>query len=190
MERHRPRSGGTATFSLMGTAAPTLTSGSAFVDIASVVLPPGQVDTDVSMNGVDSDTVIPVPQAISFTPPALGVVGQSATLSATGGGSGNPVVFSVDAASGAGVRSTTSIDGTVLDYTQAGTCVIDATQAGNASYAAAPTLTANIVVDQVPAFTVDSPPTTATAGQAYTYAFVASGVPAPVSRSPRVRRRG
>ena len=173
-------SGGTATFSLMGTAAPTLTSGSAFVDIASVVLPPGQVDTDVSMNGVDSDTVIPVPQAISFTPPALGVVGQSATLSATGGGSGNPVVFSVDAASGAGVCSTTSIDGTVLDYTQAGTCVIDATQAGNASYAAAPTLTANIVVDQVPAFTVDSPPTTATAGQAYTYAFVASGVPAPV----------
>jgi uncharacterized repeat protein (TIGR01451 family) len=173
-------SGGTATFSLMGTAAPTLTSGSAFVDIASVVLPPGQVDTDVSMNGVDSDTVIPVPQAISFTPPALGVVGQSATLSATGGGSGNPVVFSVDAASGTGVCSATGTDGTVLDYTQAGTCVIDANQAGNASYAAAPPLTASIVVDQVPAFTVDVPPTTATAGKLYTYAFAASGVPDPV----------
>jgi uncharacterized repeat protein (TIGR01451 family) len=173
-------SGGTATFSLMGTVAPTLTSGSAFVDIASVALPPGQVDTDTSMNGVDSDTVIPVPQAISFTPPTLGVVGQSATLSATGGGSGNPVVFSVDAASGAGVCSATGTDGAVLDYTQAGTCVIDASQAGNASYAAAPTLTASIVVDQVPAFTVDSPPPTATAGQPYTYTFVASGVPAPV----------
>jgi hypothetical protein len=107
------------------------------------------------------------------------VVGQSATLSATGGGSGNPVVFSVDGTSGAGVCSASGTNGTVLDYTQAGTCVIDATQAGNASYAAAPTLTASIVVDQAPAFTVDAPPTTATAGQAYTYSFAASGVPAP-----------
>jgi hypothetical protein len=78
------------------------------------------------------------------------------------------------------VCSATGTDGAVLDYTQAGTCVIDASQAGNASYAAAPTLTASIVVDQVPAFTVDSPPPTATAGQPYTYTFVASGVPAPV----------
>ena len=146
-------SGASATFTLMGMLSSTLASGSAFVDIAGVSLPPGQVDTDVAANAVDSDTVIAIPQAITFTPPTLGIAGQSATLSATGGGSGNPVVFSVDPASGAGVCSVTGTDGTTLDYAQAGTCVIDANQAGNASYAAAPTLMASITVEQMPAFT-------------------------------------
>jgi len=85
----------------------------------------------------------------------------------------------VDPSSGAGVCDVTGTDGTTLDYAQAGTCVIDANQDGNASYAAAPTVTATITVDQVAAFTVDSPPTTATVGQTYTYTFAASGVPAP-----------
>ena len=102
--------------------------------------------------------MIPVPQAITFTPPTLGIAGQSATLSATGGASGNPVVFSVDPSSGAGVCSVSGADGTTLDYAQPGTCVIDANQDGNASYAAAPTVTATITVDQEPAFTADSPP--------------------------------
>jgi len=172
-------SGASATFTLMGMLSSTLASGSAFIDIAGVSLPPGQVDTDVAANAVDSDTVIAILQAITFTPPTLGVAGQSATLSATGGGSGNPVVFSVDPASGSGVCSVTGTDGTTLDYAQAGTCVIDANQAGNASYAAAPTLMASITVEQMPAFTVDAPPTTAKAGQAYTYTFAASGVPTP-----------
>ena len=42
-------------------------------------------------------------QSISFTPPAVGTAGGSAALPATGGGSGNPVVFSVDPSSGPGV---------------------------------------------------------------------------------------
>ena len=172
-------SGASATFTLMGMLSSTLASGSAFTDIAGVSLPPGQVDTDVAANAVDSDMVLAIAQAITFTPPTLGIAGQSATLSATGGGSGNPVVFSVDPASGAGVCSVSGTDGTMLDYTQAGTCVIDANQAGNASYAAAPTLMASITVEQMPAFTVDTPPTTARAGQAYTYTFAASGVPTP-----------
>ena len=172
-------SGATATFTLMGTVSSTLTAGSAFVDIASGSLPPGQVDTDVSTNAVDSDSVILVPQAITFTPPILGISGQSATLSATGGASGNPVVFSVDPSSGSGVCSVTGTDGTTLDYIVPGTCVIDANQDGNGSYAAAPTVTATITVDQEPAFTLDSPPTTATVGQPYAYTFAASGAPAP-----------
>ena len=172
-------SGASATFTLMGMLSSTLASGSAFIDIAGVSLPPGQVDTDVTANAVDSNVVIAIAQAITFTPPTLGIAGQSATLSATGGGSGNPVVFSVDPASGAGVCSVSGTDGTTLDYTQAGTCVIDANQAGNAGYAAAPTLMAGITVEQMPAFTVDTPPATARAGQAYTYTFAASGVPTP-----------
>ena len=172
-------SGASASFTLMGMLSSSLAAGSAFVDIAGVSLPPGQVDTDIAANAVDSDTVVAIPQSITFAPPTRGIAGQSTTLMATGGGSGNPVVFSVDPASGVGVCSVTGTDGTTLDYAEPGTCVIDANQAGNASYAAAPTLMASITVEQMPAFTLDTPPTTATAGQAYTYAFAASGVPAP-----------
>jgi len=149
------------------------------VDLAGVTMPSGQVDTDLSAYAVDSDQVVLAPQAISFTPPATGIAGQSATLSATGGGSGNPVVFSVDPSSGTGVCHVTGTSGTTLDYDAPGACVIDADQAGNASYAAAPTVTATIVVNQGPAFTQDTPPTSMTAGQAYAYTFAASGDPAP-----------
>ncbi len=172
-------SGATAVFTLMGTVSSTLAGGSAFVNLASGSLPPGQVDTDVSTNAVDSDSVVQVPQTITFNAPTLGIAGQSATLSATGGASGNPVVFSVDPSSGAGVCSVTGTDGTILDYAQPGTCVIDANQDGSATYAAAATVTASITVDQIAAFTLDSPPTTATVGRTYSYAFAASGVPAP-----------
>jgi hypothetical protein len=73
-------------------------------------------------------------QHITFTGPATGSAGGSATLSATGGGSGNPVVFSVDSSSGAGVCS---VSGSTVSYLAAGSCVIDANQAGNANYLAA-----------------------------------------------------
>ena len=76
-------------------------------------------------------------QTISFTPPASGTVGGQATLSATGGVSGNPVVFSIDPTSGAGVCNTSGSDGSTVNYTAVGTCVIDANQAGDANYAAA-----------------------------------------------------
>ncbi len=91
----------------------------------------------------------------------------------------NPVVFSVDPSSASGVCSVTGTDGTTLDYIVPGTCVIDANQDGNASYAAAPTVMATITVDQEPSFTLDSPPTTATVGHSYAYTFAASGAPAP-----------
>ena len=86
------------------------------------------------------------PQAISFTAPAAGTVGGSATLTATGGGSGNPVVFTVDATSGAGVCAVSGTNGTTVHYTGAGSCVIDANQAGNAQYLAAPQVQGTIAV--------------------------------------------
>ena len=172
-------SGQSATFGIMGTVSTSLTAGSAYVDLVNVSPSPTQVDTDASTDAVDADVVIPVPQAITFTAPALGLVGHSATLSATGGGSGNPVVFSVDPTSGSGVCAVSGVDGSTLTYEQPGTCVIDADQAGNASYAAAPTITASIAVDEAPSFTLDGPPATAVSGTAYTYSFAASGVPLP-----------
>ena len=82
-----------------------------------------------------------LPQSISFTAPAPGTVAGSAALSATGGGSGNPVVFS---ASSPGVCT---VSGATVSYTAAGQCVIDANQAGNGTYAAAPQVQQTITVN-------------------------------------------
>ena len=55
------------------------------------------------------------------------------TISATGGGSGNPVTFSLDGASTAGIASLVD---SALTISGAGTVIIDAAQAGNANYQA------------------------------------------------------
>jgi hypothetical protein len=86
-------------------------------------------------------------QLISFAAPASGIAGGSAALSATGGGSGNAVVFSVDPSSGPGVCT---VSGTTVGYTGAGICVIDANQAGNARYADAPQVQRTIKVNPIP----------------------------------------
>ena len=87
-------------------------------------------------------------QAISFSAPAPGTVGTTATLSATGGPSGNVVVFSIDATSGAGVCNVSGIDGTTLGYTAPGSCVVDANQATSTDYAAAPEVTRTVSVNK------------------------------------------
>ncbi len=82
-------------------------------------------------------------QSITFFAPPSGTVLSSASLSAIGGGSGNPVAFSVGPGSGAGVCS---VSGNAVAFHGAGTCVIDANQAGNAEYAAAPQVQRTIAV--------------------------------------------
>jgi len=69
------------------------------------------------------------------------------TLSATGGASANPVVFSI--VSGPGSLSGTNNN--ILTITGAGTVVIAANQAGNTTYAAAPQVTQSIAVNPAPA---------------------------------------
>ena len=86
------------------------------------------------------------PQTITFTPPSSGTAGGVITLSATGGASGNPVVFSVDGTSGAGVCSTSGTNGSTLTYNHPGTCVVDADQAGNVNFAAAARVSRTITV--------------------------------------------
>jgi hypothetical protein len=79
--------------------------------------------------------VASAPQTISFTStPVSPVVGGTYTPTATGGGSGNPVTFSIDLLSLG--CSYDALDGTVT-FSLPGACVIDADQAGNSSYAAA-----------------------------------------------------
>jgi N-acetylneuraminic acid mutarotase/LysM repeat protein len=81
-------------------------------------------------------------QAITFTPLASPVTYGVApiALAATGGASGNPVVFSV--VSGPG-----TISGSTLTITGAGTVVVAANQAGNSSYWGAAQVTQSIVVN-------------------------------------------
>jgi hypothetical protein len=92
------------------------------------------LDTDEADSSPDTLVVNKADQTITFDPAPTVVVGGTGTVSATGGGSGNPVTF-----------STTSTDCTV-DMTSgevtginAGTdnCVIKANQAGNMDYNAA-----------------------------------------------------
>ena len=88
-----------------------------------------------TMNVLVNQVVLPG-QAITFTstPPAYPVVGGAYAVSALGGGSGNPVVFTIDAASTAGACS---VAGSVVTFAGAGTCTVNANQAGDANYAAA-----------------------------------------------------
>jgi hypothetical protein len=93
---------------------------------------------DARRSGVSGErliTVTPAPQTITFTttPPANPVAGDRYTVAATGK-SGNAVTFSIDASSTAG---TCSISGATVRFKAAGTCVIDANQAGTSNYLAA-----------------------------------------------------
>lgn len=121
-------------------------------------------------------TVVPSnPQTISFTQPASPVTfayGMTIPLVATGGGSGNPVVFTIDGSStGTGI-----ISGSTLTVTGAGTIVIDANQAASAGYAQAAQVQVSVVVNpaaQTITFTQPTSPVTYTSG--LTIPLVATG---------------
>jgi eukaryotic-like serine/threonine-protein kinase len=111
------------------------------------------------------------PQSITFAAPASGTAGSSATLSARGGGSGNPVVFSADNR-GAGVCT---VSGSTVSYAMAGSCVIDANQAGNGTYAAAPQAQQTITVTGKPqSITFNNPPAYGDLGSSATLSATAS----------------
>lgn len=75
-------------------------------------------------------------QTIEYTstPPSPALVGGTYDVTATGGDSGNPIVFSIDASSGTDACSIT--DATVT-FTGVGACIVDAGQAGNDEYLSA-----------------------------------------------------
>jgi hypothetical protein len=113
------------------------------VDV-TVTTPAGTSQTSESYY---SYTTQPKPaQSISFSVPASAATGGSAALSAAGGGSGNPVVFSVDPSSGPGACA---VSGSTVTYAAIGTCVIDANQAGDGHYAGAPQVQRTITVSGI-----------------------------------------
>jgi hypothetical protein len=92
--------------------------------------------------------IVGISQTITFVAPTSPVLyGVSPiALSATGGASGNPVVFSIDASS----TGTGLISGTTLTVKGVGSIVIDANQPGNTNYAAAPQVQQTLVVNAAP----------------------------------------
>jgi sugar lactone lactonase YvrE len=111
------------------------------------------------------------PQAINFTQPTTPVVfstGLTVTLTATGGASGNAIVFTLDASS----TATGSVSGNIVTVTSAGNLVVDANQAGNADYSAAPQVQRTVLVSPPPPdFTIAATPSSQTvaAGASATY---------------------
>ena len=132
------------------TAPGTLTGSIAVTDDSLNAGSPGYATQSILLSGIGIG-----PQAITFPPPASPVDNgvPPITLSATGGASGNPVVFSI--VSGPGTVS--GPNGATLTITGVGTVVVAANQAGNADYTAAPQVTQTIVVNPSPAATLTSP---------------------------------
>jgi beta-glucanase (GH16 family) len=93
----------------------------------------------------DFSQVSSIAQVITFTStaPTTLAVGGTYTVTATGGGSGSPVTFSIDPSSTSGVCS---INQGTVTFTGAGTCVIDANQAAGGFYSAAPEVKQTITV--------------------------------------------
>lgn len=91
-----------------------------------------QAGTDSAGPGSASQTItVSNPQTVTFTStkPAAPVVGQTYAVTTTGGGSGNPVVLSIDAGSAA----VCSLTGSTVTFTHVGTCLVRADQAGDGS---------------------------------------------------------
>ncbi|HEY3567646.1 MAG TPA: Ig-like domain-containing protein [Thermoanaerobaculia bacterium] len=115
-------------------------------------------------------------QTITFTstfPATAKVGGPTYTVTATGGASGQPVIFTIDATA----TSVCSISGSTVSFIGAGTCVIDANQAGNANYNAATQAQQSGPVskgDQTITFTSTAPVGAAVGGPTYTVTATAS----------------
>jgi hypothetical protein len=104
-------------------------------------------------------------QSISFTStPSTPTFSGSYVVAATGGGSGNPVVFSST------TPSTCTVAGAAVSFVGAGSCTIAANQGGNATYDAAPVATQSFSIakaSQVISFT-SVPPSPARLDGSYT----------------------
>jgi hypothetical protein len=118
-------------------------------------------------------TISKANQSISFGSLPTHVYGDSPfTVSATGGASGNDVTFSIDGTSTVGACTSTGTDGATITMTGAGTCDVDANQAGNSNYNGATQIqqpfsinmaNQSINFSSIPGQTYGDPPVTASA---------------------------
>ncbi|GAT61626.1 leucine-rich repeat protein [Paludibacter jiangxiensis] len=101
------------------------------------------------MSGSDAVSIrFSQPQAITFNALSTHTYGDASfTLAATGGASGNPVVFT---SSDETVATCTGTNGATITLLKAGSCTITANQAGNASYDAATPVSQSLTVNALP----------------------------------------
>jgi hypothetical protein len=125
-------------------------------------------------------------QTVAFTTPAPAdaAVAGAAYAVAAAATSGLPVTLTIDAAAGGAC----ALAGATVTFQHAGTCVIDADQAGNADYAAAPRVQQSFAVGrgaQAIAFTSPPPADAVVGGAAYEVSATAtSGLPVTFSIDP------
>ncbi len=124
---------------------------------------PGVCTVDAAQAAIDyldpseaSQTLLVGPggQHITFTtsPPAHPAVGGSYRMVATGGASGQPVVFATSSAA-------CTVTGSTVAFVHVGSCLVTAGQAGTADYTAAPNGTQNLIIGQAAqSITVTSTP--------------------------------
>jgi hypothetical protein len=180
-------SGNPVTFSIDGTStagACTINAGVvSFAGAGSCIIDADQLgNTNYNAASQVQQTVAVgnASQTVSFTSPAPAakVGGPTYSPSASGGGSGNPVTFSIDGTSTAGACT---INAGVVSFAGAGSCIIDANQLGNANYSAAPTATQTVTVSSKGAVTLAlaSSQNPSSFGQAVTFTvtITAGGTP-------------
>ena len=126
--------------------------GASFTPTSAAALNGTLTLTDNNLGVANSSQVLPLSgtglqttQAITFAPLANQVYGTPAfTLSATGGGSGNPVTFSIT--SGAAFATLSGANNAILTMIGAGSVTVTANQAGNVSYSAAPAVSQSFTI--------------------------------------------
>jgi hypothetical protein len=129
----------------------------------------GDAAYSAATQATESIVVSKRPQVITISPVPAAYLGASYTLSASSTSNLN-VEFSIDA----GSTSVCSVSGATVHYLTLGTCLIDANQSGDATYAAASQVQRSVTVTLQPQVISVSTPPTVYVGGAYTLTATAS----------------
>ncbi|HEV3457917.1 MAG TPA: Ig-like domain-containing protein, partial [Thermoanaerobaculia bacterium] len=154
----------TSVCSISGSTVSFTASGTCVIDANQA----GDANYNAAPQAQQSFAVGKTDQTITFTstaPAGAKVGGPTYTVTATAS-SGLTVTFTIDAAA----TSVCSISGSTVSFTTPGTCVIDANQAGDGTYNAAPQVQQSFAVakgDQTITFTSTAPAGAKVAGPTY-----------------------
>jgi hypothetical protein len=158
----------TSVCSIAGSTVSFIGAGTCVIDANQA----GDANWNAAPLAQQSFAVAKADQTISFasTPPSPAFVNGGYTVSATAS-SGLVVTFS------AGAPAVCTVSGSTVTFVGAGTCIVNADQAGNANYNAAPQAQQTFTVsrnDQTITFTSIAPATAKNGGATYTVSATAS----------------
>jgi hypothetical protein len=142
-------------------------------------------DTNYTKSTSNALTVEPGTETIVFTSvvPTSPTVGNTYVVTATGGQSSSAVTFTIDASSTSGACT---ISGSTVTFVAVGTCVVDANQAANSSYLAAPQVQQSVIINTLGTQTIvftSVVPTSPNVGKTYVVAATGGKSTNPVTFS-------